>query len=280
MSWSQNNQDRRKGAALFISVTLMPHMIPDAFYGSATHVLRDAETLHEQSEWLVPGIFTIQGREVHYRRQSRPRARLIMCPPGPSCQRRPVLQLYISFSTPYFHLHEVIQSLPLRMAFMAVFKPPSTRPGVLRHRSMLFRRNSKSTARSDPPNDDGEDIDHSSIRPSKHTPRALQIFRGSIAAGGPLRPLRLVREDLQNLRRRYLSDWTLFNQLVFASAVYVFFTNLLPGITFASDLYVLTGQNWGTIEVVFSTGLCGLIFSLSVFPFHANVPLRFLVNFR
>ena len=57
---------------------------------------------------------------------------------------------------------------------------------------------------------------------------------------------------------------------MFASAVYVFFTNLLPGITFASDLYVLTGQNWGTIEVVFSTGLCGIIFSLWV---HLLTPL-------
>jgi hypothetical protein len=73
-----------------------------------------------------------------------------------------------------------------------------------------------------------------------------------------------VKQDIVNLRRRYVSDWTLFNQLVFASAVYVFFTNLLPGITFASDLYVRTGKSWGTIEVVFSTGLCGVIFSLSV----------------
>ncbi|KAK4983836.1 hypothetical protein LTR50_006963 [Elasticomyces elasticus] len=62
--------------------------------------------------------------------------------------------------------------------------------------------------------------------------------------------------------RRYISDWTTFNQLVFASAVYVFFTNLLPGITFASDLYVFTGQNWGTIEVVLSIGLSGVIFAL------------------
>jgi len=75
-------------------------------------------------------------------------------------------------------------------------------------------------------------------------------------------PFRLLRQDYQNLRIRYISDWKLFNQLIFASAVYVFFTNLLPGITFASDLYVLTGKSWGTIEVVFSTGLCGLIFSL------------------
>ena len=80
-----------------------------------------------------------------------------------------------------------------------------------------------------------------------------------------LRPFRLLRQDLHNLRLRYISDWTVFNQLVVASAVYVFFTNLLPGITFASDLYVLTGKSWGTIEVVFSTGLCGVIFSLWVY---------------
>lgn len=77
-----------------------------------------------------------------------------------------------------------------------------------------------------------------------------------------MRPFRLLRQDVRNLRRRYISDWTIFNHLIFASAVYVFFTNLLPGITFASDLYVLTGKNWGTIEVILSNGLCGLIFSI------------------
>ncbi|TQN75199.1 putative transporter, partial [Colletotrichum shisoi] len=80
--------------------------------------------------------------------------------------------------------------------------------------------------------------------------------------GGKLRPFRLLKEDFGNFRLRYYSDWTVFSQLVLASAVYVFFTNILPGITFASDLYVLTGESWGTIEVVFSTGLCGVIFSL------------------
>ena len=77
-----------------------------------------------------------------------------------------------------------------------------------------------------------------------------------------LRPGRLLRQDLRHLSRRYVSDWTLFNQLVVASAVYVFFTNLLPGITFASDLYVLTGGQWGTIEVVLSTGFCGVVFAV------------------
>jgi hypothetical protein len=78
---------------------------------------------------------------------------------------------------------------------------------------------------------------------------------------GPLRPFKLLRQDLGNFRRRWPTDWG-FNQLVLASAVYLFFTNLLPGITFASDLYVLTDQHYGAIEVVFSTGLCGCIFAL------------------
>ncbi|KAM0269262.1 hypothetical protein ACHAQH_009787 [Verticillium albo-atrum] len=86
--------------------------------------------------------------------------------------------------------------------------------------------------------------------------------KGYFAKKGKLRPFRLLTEDFYNIRGRYSSDWTVFNQLVLASTVYVFFTNLLPGITFAGDLYVLTGESWGTIEVVFSTGLCGIIFAL------------------
>ena len=79
---------------------------------------------------------------------------------------------------------------------------------------------------------------------------------------GALQPFKLLNQDIRNIQKRWMSDWTVFNQLIVASAVYVFFTNLLPGITFASDLYVLTGKNWGTIEVVFSTGLCSVIFSM------------------
>jgi len=107
-----------------------------------------------------------------------------------------------------------------------------------------------------------DEDDNASIRPSKHTPAAFRKVRGAVASGGSLRPFRLLKQDLSNLRKRYASDWTVFNQLIVASAVYIFFTNLLPGITFASDLYVLTGANWGTIEVVLSTGMCNIIFSL------------------
>ncbi|KAI6710424.1 hypothetical protein PZA11_007332 [Diplocarpon coronariae] len=84
-----------------------------------------------------------------------------------------------------------------------------------------------------------------------YKPPLKQKVKRYFKPGEKLRPFRLLRQDLRNIRKRYISDWTLFNQLVFASAVYVFFTNMLPGITFASDLYVRTGMNWGTIEVEF-----------------------------
>ena len=142
------------------------------------------------------------------------------------------------------------------MSLISAFRPRSTRDSFrLRKRKPRNRYDSSEV-------EEREDDDHSIITPSKHTPRPFRVLRGSVAAGGPLRPFRLVKQDIVNLRRRYISDWKAFNQLIFASAVYVFFTNLLPGITFASDLYVLTGKSWGTIEVVFSTGLCGVIFSL------------------
>jgi hypothetical protein len=156
------------------------------------------------------------------------------------------------------------------MSLISAFRPPSTRISSARRRSRSQPRRRRRTSNSQPVELDSEghlheqDDAHSIITPSKHTPRPLRLLRGSVAAGGPLRPFRLVKQDIVNLRRRWTSDWTVFNQLIFASAVYVFFTNLLPGITFASDLYVLTGKTWGTIEVVFSTGLCGIIFSVYV----------------
>lgn len=99
-------------------------------------------------------------------------------------------------------------------------------------------------------------------KPRSGQPSWVKRFGARFKKGGKFEPFRLLKQDIRNIRQRYLSDWTTFNQLVLASAVYVFFTNILPGITFASDLYVLTGKSWGTIEVVFSTGLCGIIFAL------------------
>lgn len=101
----------------------------------------------------------------------------------------------------------------------------------------------------------------------------VPTLRAAFSSNGPLQPFRLVRQDARSLAGRYWSDWTVFNQLVVASAVYVFFTNLLPGITFAADLYEITGKNWGSIEIVLSTGLCGVVFSAYVV--RLDTPSRF-----
>ena len=139
------------------------------------------------------------------------------------------------------------------MTILSAFRPPSVRPSI-----HLRRRKNVTVGTTTGPSNEEELPDHSSITPSKHTPHHPHLS----SLKQPLRPFRLLRQDLTNLRERWVSDWTIFNQLVIASAVYVFFTNLLPGITFASDLYVGTGASWGTIEVVLSTGLSGLIFAL------------------
>ena len=174
------------------------------------------------------------------------------------CNRKSCAGIFSHYIITSFGGKETPPSIfhPPAMSLISAFRPRSTRDSFrLRQRKP---KNRHDTSEVEEPEDD----DHSIITPSKHTPRPFRVLRGSVAAGGPLRPFRLVKQDVVNLRRRYISDWSVFNQLIFASAVYVFFTNLLPGITFASDLYVLTGKCWGTIEVVFSTGLCGVIFSL------------------
>jgi hypothetical protein len=131
-----------------------------------------------------------------------------------------------------------------------------TEPYVERHGEVFDDRTSFEKSFNKASNETYTKMNPASRKHFSHRLRAL------FTKSGKLRPFRLLRQDTRNIRDRYVSDWTLFNQLVFASAVYVFFANILPGITFASDLDVLTGMTWGTIEVVFSTGLCGIIFAL------------------
>lgn len=112
-----------------------------------------------------------------------------------------------------------------------------------------------------------KDIENGPLSTPESPPdaEAIQGSVGVFAPDGALRPFRLLKSELDWKTGRlkyYINDWSIFNQLVLASAVFVFFTNLLPGITFASDLYQLTGRHYGAIEVIFSTGLCGLIFSM------------------
>src|SRR4051794_28468747 len=68
--------------------------------------------------------------------------------------------------------------------------------------------------------DKGANEIYSEMLRSLRKPFAIRI-RAHFSKGGTLNPFRLLRQDVRNIRKRYMSDWTLFNQLVFASAVYM-----------------------------------------------------------
>lgn len=148
---------------------------------------------------------------------------------------------------------------------ISAFRPRSTRVISVPSRSEPRRRGGRKLSIAyENDQETGRDDAHSIITPSKHALEAFRALKGTVASERPLRPFQLIKQDILSLRRRYASDWTVFNQLILANAVYAFFTNLLPGIIFASDLYryVLTGKSYGAIEVVLNTGLCGVIFSV------------------
>lgn len=113
-----------------------------------------------------------------------------------------------------------VASFLLAISLISAFRPPSTRRFVLCHRSHALGK----SRRRQPGDEILEDIrpegdEHAIIPPSKHTLKPLWALKGSVGRGGVLSPVRLLRQDLLCLARRYVSNWTIFNQLIFASAV-------------------------------------------------------------
>ncbi|KAG7835703.1 hypothetical protein KL942_005069 [Ogataea angusta] len=61
----------------------------------------------------------------------------------------------------------------------------------------------------------------------------------------------------------YVSDITDgFTYRVIPAAVYIFFTNLLPAMAFAQDMYDHANRSYGTNEVLLSSAMAGIIFGL------------------
>lgn len=72
-----------------------------------------------------------------------------------------------------------------------------------------------------------------------------------------------IKEDLERRRPHYKSDWIKgWNLKVLASILYMFFTSLGPGVSFSEFLYKRTNQQIGPVEVILSTSLSGIIFSI------------------
>ncbi|KAM9908476.1 hypothetical protein OXX79_000324, partial [Metschnikowia pulcherrima] len=79
-------------------------------------------------------------------------------------------------------------------------------------------------------------------------------------------PRRLGRGIYNDLRKRlpyYSSDFKdAYNYRVIPSVVYIFFTNLLPAIAFAQDMFDRTNNSYGVNEVLMSSALAGVVFGL------------------
>lgn len=77
---------------------------------------------------------------------------------------------------------------------------------------------------------------------------------------------KLGRGILNDLRARisvYPSDITdAYNYRVIPSVVYIFFTNLLPAIAFAQDMFDRTNNAYGVNEVLISSAIAGVVFGL------------------
>lgn len=69
--------------------------------------------------------------------------------------------------------------------------------------------------------------------------------------------------DIRQRLPYYASDFTdAFNYRVIPSTVYMFFTNLLPAIAFAQDMFDKTDNSFGVNEVLMSSAMGGIIFGL------------------
>jgi boron transporter len=72
-----------------------------------------------------------------------------------------------------------------------------------------------------------------------------------------------IKSDLLLRLPLYLSDFSNFlNLKVLASILFIFFTSLGPAITFSTLLQSETDRNIGTVEVMLSSAITGIIFSL------------------
>ncbi|GMM35990.1 Bor1 protein [Saccharomycopsis crataegensis] len=72
-----------------------------------------------------------------------------------------------------------------------------------------------------------------------------------------------VYADVKGRLPYYWSDFQdAWNYRVIPSVVYIFFTNILPAIAFAQDMFDNTNNSYGVNEVLFSSALAGVVFGL------------------
>jgi hypothetical protein len=78
--------------------------------------------------------------------------------------------------------------------------------------------------------------------------------------------IHLFRGMIKDIRRRlpyYVSDWTdAWDYRVVPATIYMYFANILPALAFSLDMFQKTGSNYGVNEVLLSSVLGAVVFSL------------------
>ncbi|KAK4219349.1 HCO3 transporter family-domain-containing protein [Rhypophila decipiens] len=98
------------------------------------------------------------------------------------------------------------------------------------------------------------------------TPEAQPPGYVTRSDGGPWWRIRLFRGMVNDIRRRtpyYLSDWTdAWNYRVVPATVYMYFANILPALAFSLDMIIKTDMQFGVNEVLLSSVLGAVVFSV------------------
>jgi boron transporter len=72
-----------------------------------------------------------------------------------------------------------------------------------------------------------------------------------------------IYNDIRSRLPHYKSDFTdAFNYRVIPSTTFIFFTNLLPALAFAQDMFDKTDNLYGVNEVLMSSAIAGVAFGL------------------
>ncbi|KFH47576.1 putative transporter-like protein [Hapsidospora chrysogenum ATCC 11550] len=120
------------------------------------------------------------------------------------------------------------------------------------------------------PRDAGPDPDlHPDPDPERQAPAPAPGRKASVSMSGPDEPwwrVHLFRGMVNDLRRRapyYVSDWVdAWDYRVVPATVYMYFANILPALAFSLDMFQNTGSEYGVNEVLLSSVLGAVVFSL------------------
>ncbi|KAM3555349.1 hypothetical protein MY1884_005636 [Beauveria asiatica] len=101
------------------------------------------------------------------------------------------------------------------------------------------------------------------VTEQQHTPQAPAPAITEAKPWWHIHPFRGMVNDIRQRAPYYLSDWTdAWDYRVVPATVYMYFANILPALAFSLDMFQNTASNYGVNEVLLSSVLGAVVFSL------------------